>query len=85
MMKLVVPRGPGPWGGYGGKNWDDGVFKNVKDILVYIGTSINVVKAIGFEYQLDDGTTFRSPLYGCRSSDDIVKQVRNFIFFLELY
>ncbi|KAL5203031.1 hypothetical protein ABZP36_013983 [Zizania latifolia] len=32
MVKEPVPMGPGPWGGEGGRPWDDGVYTGVKQI-----------------------------------------------------
>lgn len=33
-MKEPTPNGFGPWGGNGGKPWDDGVFSGIKQIFV---------------------------------------------------
>lgn len=33
-MKDPAPNGPGPWGGDGGKPWDDGVFTGIKQIIL---------------------------------------------------
>lgn len=34
MVKEPIPVGPGPWGGEGGKPWDDGVYTGVKQIYI---------------------------------------------------
>ncbi|KAL8030644.1 hypothetical protein ABFX02_14G298600 [Erythranthe guttata] len=34
LVKDPVPYGPGPWGGEGGKAWDDGVFTGIKQIIL---------------------------------------------------
>lgn len=47
MVKEPAPYGPGPWGGDGGKPWDDGVFSGVKKIFLIRGEAIY---SIQFEY-----------------------------------
>ncbi|KAL4650067.1 hypothetical protein ACB092_01G060200 [Castanea dentata] len=47
MVKEPAPYGPGPWGGDGGKPWDDGVFSGVKKIFLTRGEAIY---SIQFEY-----------------------------------
>lgn len=39
-MKDPAPYGPGPWGGDGGKPWDDGVFTGIKQIILSRGDAI---------------------------------------------
>ncbi|ESQ34825.1 hypothetical protein EUTSA_v10007145mg [Eutrema salsugineum] len=34
VVKEPTPSGPGPWGGNGGKPWDDGVYSGIKQIFV---------------------------------------------------
>lgn len=34
IVKDPAPYGPGPWGGEGGKPWDDGVFTGIKQIIL---------------------------------------------------
>ncbi|KAJ8772729.1 hypothetical protein K2173_027906 [Erythroxylum novogranatense] len=34
VIKEPAPCGPGPWGGDGGRPWDDGVFSGIKQIVV---------------------------------------------------
>lgn len=61
--------------GSGGRQWDDGVFKNIKEVIVHIGTSSNVVQAIEFEYQQDNGESSWSPVYGGSRGNNIIKKV----------
>ncbi|XP_047981668.1 jacalin-related lectin 3 [Salvia hispanica] len=39
-----APYGPGPWGGEGGKPWDDGVFTGIKQIILTITDAICCVE-----------------------------------------
>lgn len=34
VIKEPSPSGPGPWGGDGGKAWDDGVYSGIKQVFV---------------------------------------------------
>lgn len=34
VVKEPIPIGPGPWGGDGGRPWDDGVYTGVKQIYI---------------------------------------------------
>lgn len=47
VMKEPAPCGPGPWGGDGGKSWDDGVFSGIKQIFV---TKTEAICSIQIEY-----------------------------------
>ncbi|KAG8389917.1 hypothetical protein BUALT_Bualt01G0028800 [Buddleja alternifolia] len=47
MVKDPAPYGPGPWGGDGGKAWDDGVFTGIKQIVL---TQTDAICCIEFEY-----------------------------------
>ncbi|KAK9271407.1 hypothetical protein L1049_026997 [Liquidambar formosana] len=40
VVKGPAPCGPGPWGGDGGKHWDDGVFSGVRKIILTKGEAI---------------------------------------------
>ncbi|KAJ0963159.1 hypothetical protein J5N97_028281 [Dioscorea zingiberensis] len=40
VVKEPVPSGPGPWGGDGGKPWDDGVYSGVKQVFMTRGDAI---------------------------------------------
>lgn len=51
MVKEPVPMGPGPWGGEGGRPWDDGVYTGVKQIYVMRGAFIG---SIQIEYDRGD-------------------------------
>lgn len=47
VIKEPAPCGPGPWGGDGGKPWDDGVFTGIKQIFL---TKSEVICSIQIEY-----------------------------------
>ncbi|GLT41112.1 hypothetical protein SLA2020_152010 [Shorea laevis] len=47
VVKEPAPCGPGPWGGDGGKSWDDGVFSGIKQIFV---TKAEAICSIQIEY-----------------------------------
>ncbi|XP_031404336.1 jacalin-related lectin 3 isoform X2 [Punica granatum] len=40
IVKEPAPYGPGPWGGDGGRPWDDGVFSGIKQIYLTRGEAI---------------------------------------------
>jgi hypothetical protein len=44
MVKEPVPMGPGPWGGEGGRPWDDGVYTGVKQIYIMRGVFIGSIQ-----------------------------------------
>ncbi|XP_010533571.1 PREDICTED: jacalin-related lectin 3 isoform X2 [Tarenaya hassleriana] len=48
VVKEPAPCGPGPWGGEGGKPWDDGVFSGIKQIFVTRGET--AITSIQVEY-----------------------------------
>ncbi|KAK4368711.1 hypothetical protein RND71_012503 [Anisodus tanguticus] len=48
IVKDPAPYGPGPWGGEGGKPWDDGVFTGIKQII--LTQSSEAVCCIEIEY-----------------------------------
>ncbi|KAG6598470.1 Pentatricopeptide repeat-containing protein, partial [Cucurbita argyrosperma subsp. sororia] len=48
VVKEPAPCGPGPWGGDGGKPWDDGVFSGIKQI--YLTRSLEAFCSIQIEY-----------------------------------
>ena len=66
-MALPVPRGPGPWGGHGGMEWDDGVFPAIRELHLYVGDS--VIYAIRVLYQSGDGEPVWSPKHGGEGGD----------------
>lgn len=47
VMKEPAPFGSGPWGGDGGRPWDDGVYSGIKQIFV---TRAEAIQAIQIEY-----------------------------------
>lgn len=47
FVKEPAPCGPGPWGGDGGKSWDDGVFTGIKQVFL---TRSEVICSIQIEY-----------------------------------
>ncbi|KAK3162103.1 hypothetical protein QOZ80_1BG0085430 [Eleusine coracana subsp. coracana] len=47
VVKEPVPVGPGPWGGEGGKPWDDGVYTGVKQVYI---TRSDFIGSIQIEY-----------------------------------
>ncbi|KAK4434556.1 Jacalin-related lectin 3 [Sesamum alatum] len=47
VIKDPAPYGPGPWGGDGGKPWDDGVFTGIKQIIL---TKTDAICCIEIEY-----------------------------------
>ncbi|XP_058110546.1 jacalin-related lectin 3-like isoform X2 [Magnolia sinica] len=44
VVKEPVPSGPGPWGGDGGRPWDDGVFSGVKQIFLTRGEAMTSIQ-----------------------------------------
>ncbi|XVF73822.1 hypothetical protein PTKIN_Ptkin13bG0012400 [Pterospermum kingtungense] len=47
VVKEPAPFGPGPWGGEGGRPWDDGVYSGIKQIFV---TKSEAICSIQIEY-----------------------------------
>ena len=68
-MVLPVPRGPGPWGGHGGMEWDDGVFPAIRELQLHVGDS--VIHAIRVLYESKDGKPIWSPKHGGDGGDQI--------------
>ncbi|CAN8292369.1 unnamed protein product [Cochlearia groenlandica] len=48
VVKEPTSTGSGPWGGYGGKPWDDGVFSGIKQIFVTRGN--DAISSLQVEY-----------------------------------
>ncbi|AQL00081.1 Jacalin-related lectin 3 [Zea mays] len=48
VVKEPVPIGPGPWGGDGGKPWDDGVYTGVRQM--YITRTDDFIGSVQMEY-----------------------------------
>lgn len=44
LIKEPTPSRPGPWGGDGGKPWDDGVYSGAKQVHITRGDAINSVQ-----------------------------------------
>ncbi|KAJ9560236.1 hypothetical protein OSB04_005396 [Centaurea solstitialis] len=66
---MTMPRDAGPWGGFGGKPWDDGVYSTVKQVSVHFRESLNVIYAIQFEYVQRDAKSVLSPTHGGTGGD----------------
>ncbi|XP_038991390.1 jacalin-related lectin 3-like [Hibiscus syriacus] len=47
VVKESAPRGPGPWGGDGGRPWDDGVYSGIRQIYI---TKSEAICSIQIEY-----------------------------------
>ena len=77
-MKAVVPRGPGPWGGHGGKEWDDGVFLGIRELHLHVGDS--VIHAIRVLYESRDGKPVWSHKHGGAGGDKINTVI--YLFFI---
>ncbi|KAM3749711.1 hypothetical protein ACB098_05G208000 [Castanea mollissima] len=68
-MVLPVPRGPGPWGGHGGMEWDDGVFSAIRELQLHVGDS--VIHAIRVLYESRDGKPVWSQKHGGEGGDQV--------------
>ncbi|KAG5543198.1 hypothetical protein RHGRI_016072 [Rhododendron griersonianum] len=66
-VDLLSLRDPGPWGGPGGNQWDDGVFAAVQKVHLYIGHGW--IHAIQVEYMKRDGKNIWSPMHGTPSGE----------------
>ncbi len=55
MVKEPAPCGPGPWGGDGGRPWDDGVFSGIKQIFI---TRAEAICSIQIEYDRNGQTVW---------------------------
>ncbi|XAR61765.1 hypothetical protein NMG60_11016276, partial [Bertholletia excelsa] len=64
IVKMVVPRDPGPWGAALGKQWDDGVFSTVKQVRVLLASDVNVIRSVQIKYQKANGEVVWSPRHG---------------------
>lgn len=56
-MKEAKPSGPGPWGGEGGRPWDDGVYSGVKQIFL---TRAEAITSIQIEYDRNGQSVWSS-------------------------
>ncbi|ERN01274.1 jacalin-related lectin 3 isoform X1 [Amborella trichopoda] len=64
-VKEAVPFGPGPWGGDGGRPWDDGVYSGIKQIVLIRGEA---VCSIQIEYDRN-GQSVWSARHGGRGGE----------------
>ncbi|CAN1824122.1 Jacalin-related lectin 3 [Linum perenne] len=48
VVKESIPFGPGPWGGDGGRPWDDGVFSGIQQI--FLTRTVDAICSIQIEY-----------------------------------
>ncbi|KAI3936405.1 hypothetical protein MKW98_000679 [Papaver atlanticum] len=55
IVKEPVPHGPGPWGGDGGKTWDDGAYTGIKQIHL---TKTEAILSIQIQYDRDGRTVW---------------------------
>jgi hypothetical protein len=70
-MNVVVPRGPGPWGGHGGMQWDDGVFYAIRELHLHFGDSF--IHAIHILYETTDRKCVWSQRHGGTGGDKIYR------------
>lgn len=61
VVKEPSSCGPGPWGGNGGRPWDDGVFSGIKQI--YLTKSSEAICSIQIEYDRNNQSVW-SPKHG---------------------
>ncbi|KAL0438543.1 UNVERIFIED_CONTAM: Agglutinin [Sesamum latifolium] len=67
LLVLFSAALPGPWGGCGGKQWDDGVFSAVNRIHLHFTACTRAIHGIQFEYLGRDGRSIWSPRHGPKS------------------
>uniref|UniRef100_M0ZW97 Agglutinin isoform n=1 Tax=Solanum tuberosum TaxID=4113 RepID=M0ZW97_SOLTU len=80
VMKCIQARSPGPWGGYSGKGWDDGVFCTIKQVHIYMNTIISAICGIQIEYEKKDKMSVWSQLHGgfgigAGNHDNVIKKI----------
>ncbi|KAM3341812.1 agglutinin isoform X1 [Capsicum galapagoense] len=77
VMKTIVPRSAGPWGGCSGKGWDDGVFSTIKQVQVYMNTISSAISGIQIQYEKKlDKTLFWSQLHGgLGAGNDTIRKI----------
>ncbi|PHT28375.1 hypothetical protein CQW23_32054 [Capsicum baccatum] len=77
VMKTIVPRSAGPWGGCSGKGWDDGVFSTMKQVQVYMNTISSAISGIQIQYEKKlDKTLFWSQLHGgLGAGNDTIRKI----------
>ncbi|CAN1163505.1 Jacalin-related lectin 3 [Linum perenne] len=64
VMKEPIPEGPGPWGGEGGRPWDDGVFSGIKQM--FLTRTPDAICSIQIEYDRG-GQSVWSVKHGCNT------------------
>ncbi|KAI3832047.1 hypothetical protein MKW92_050146 [Papaver armeniacum] len=69
IVKEPVPHGPGPWGGDGGKTWDDGAYTGIKQIHL---TRREAISSIQIQYDRD-GRSVWSARHGGRGTTIKIK------------
>ncbi|KAM3304679.1 hypothetical protein P3S67_011545 [Capsicum chacoense] len=80
VMKCIQPRSAGPWGGYSGKGWDDGVFCTINQVQVYMNSKISAISGIQIQYEKKNKTSVWSQLHGGfgigdSNLDNVIKKV----------
>ncbi|KAB1208308.1 Agglutinin [Morella rubra] len=70
-MIMVVPREPGPWGGLGGKQWDDGVFTEIHELHLEYGDS--AIHSLQIMYETKEGKRDWSHRHGGPGGDRTYK------------
>ncbi|KFK44089.1 hypothetical protein AALP_AA1G214700 [Arabis alpina] len=68
VVKEPTPTGPGPWGGDGGRPWDDGVYSGIKQIFVTRGN--DAISSIQVEYDRN-GQSVWSIKHGSGSNNGV--------------
>ncbi|KAL2892756.1 Jacalin-related lectin 3 [Bienertia sinuspersici] len=77
IVKEPAPCGPGPWGGDGGKPWDDGVFTGIKQVFL---TRSEAICSIQIEYDRNGQSVWsvkHGSYYGPVSKDDHCKVIKS--------
>ncbi|KAL3372116.1 hypothetical protein AABB24_008582, partial [Solanum stoloniferum] len=76
VMKTIVPKSAGPWGGCSGKGWDDGVFFTIKQVQVHEALHSSAISAIQIEYEKKlDKTSVWSQLHGLEPGAKITTKI----------
>ncbi|KAB1220624.1 Agglutinin [Morella rubra] len=74
-MIMVVPREPGPRGGLGGKQWDDGVFTEIHELHLEYGDS--AIHSLQIMYETKEGKRDWSHRHGGPGGDRTYKENKN--------
>ncbi|KAB1220609.1 Agglutinin [Morella rubra] len=70
-MIMVVPREPGPWGGLGGKQWDDGVFPEIHELHLEYGDS--AIHSLQIMYETKEGKRDWSHRHGGPGGTELIR------------